>query len=230
MRRFIAVLALCAVLVSAVPGIALAVDDPDLVADRPTADTVAEDFAFAQWAGSGGPTIIAEANRYLSTLYCPQERAYWCGPAAVQTALTSFGLKPSQTTIAGRLGTTSGGTSMTLVDDVLRAYTGRRYAYRSATSAGDFYDHVLYSIASQGRPLIVDVRIRAGWGPYRKDHAGHIIAMDGMDWRFGTVRVNDSYDEHEWQPGGGYTGGHTTYTRALMWSALALHPGHPIVY
>ena len=173
---------------------------------------------------------MAEANRYVSTTYCPQERSYWCGPAAVQTALPCFGIKPAQGTIAARLGTSTGGTSMTLVDDVLRAYTAKPYTFHAAASAGDFYNHVLYTVYSRYRPLIVDVRITAGWGPYRKDHAGHIIALDGMDWRYGTVRVDDSYDEHLWQSGGGYTGGHTTYTRAQMWNAVAAHAGHPIVY
>ena len=230
MRRFIAALALCAVLASAVPGVAWAASGPDLVADRPTAVNIAEDAAFAAWSSSVAPTIIDAPNRYLSTQYCPQERSYWCGPAAVQTALTSFGLKPTQTTIAGRLGTNTGGSSMTVVDDVLRGYTGKGYTFHTATSAGDFYSHVEYSVYSQRRPLIVDVRIVAGWGPYRKDHAGHIIALDGMDWRYGTVRLNDSYDEHMWQSGGGYTGGPTTYTRTQMWNALALHPAQPIVY
>jgi hypothetical protein len=230
MTRLIAALALCAALVVAVPGAAWAAADPDLIADRPTAESIAEESAFATWEYAVAPTIMAEANRYLSTSTCPQERSYWCGPAAVQTALTCFRLKPSQTTIAAALGTTTGGSPMTLVDDVLRAYSGKGYTYRSASSSGDFADRVLYSVYSQGRPLIVDVRIKAGWGPYRKDHAGHIIALDGMDWRYGTVRVNDSYDEHAWQIGGGYTGGHTTYTRSQMWSAVSLHPGHPIVY
>ena len=234
MRRIIAALvlalALCATAALAAPGAALAASDPDLVADRPTAENLAEDATFAAWSSSLEPTIIEGASRYLYTAYCPQERAYWCGPAAVQTALTDFGLKPTQTTIAGKLGTTTGGTSMSLVDNVLRAYTGSGYTYHGATSAGDFYGHVLYSVYSRCRPLIVDVRIKAGWGPYRKDHAGHIIAMDGMDWRYGTVRLNDSYDEHQWQSGGGDTGGHTTYSRSLLWNAVALHPGHPIVY
>ena len=230
MRRFMVAFALGAVVVSAVPGIAWAVADPDLVVDRPTAVNVAEDAAFAEWSRSAEPTIIDAANRYLSAQYCPQERSYWCGPAAVQTALTSFGLKPTQTTIAGRLGTTTGGSSMTLVDDVLRAYSGRGYTFHSASSSGDFYRHIEYSVYAQRRPLIVDLRIVAGWGPYRKDHAGHIIALTGMDWRYGTVRLNDSYDEHMWVSGGGYTGGSTTYARAQMWNALALHPSQPIVY
>lgn len=230
MRRSIITIALAALLLIALPAAAWGMDDPDMLADRPAAENVAEDAAFTVWSSRIEPTAVDAPIRYLYTQYCPQERAYWCGPAAVQTALTYFGLKPSQTTIAGRLRTTLNGTSMTLVDDVLRSYTGRRYTFHTATNSTDFYNHVLYSVYSQRRPLVVDVRIRAGWGPYRKDHAGHILTLDGMDWRRATVRVDDSYDERLWQSGGGYTGGPTTYARSLMWTAIALHPAHAIVY
>ena len=48
--------------------------------------------------------------------------------------------------------------------------------------SGDFNGHVEYTIGTKRRPMIVDVRIVAPWGPYRYDHAGHIICVDGFNW------------------------------------------------
>ena len=231
MRRLLLAFALGAALAAGCCATALAdTGDATLTPDVPTAETKAESAAFSDWVTGGGPTRVDAPYGYLSTTYCPQQRAYWCGPAAVQTALTNFGIRSSQSTIAARLGTTGGGTSMSVVDDVLRLYTGRPYVYHGATSSTDFYNHVLYSICSKGRPVVVDVRIVAPWGPYRKDHAGHIITMDAVDWRSSTVRMNDSFNEASWISGGGPTGGETTYARSVMWTGVYRHAGHPIVY
>lgn len=233
MKRIVVTAMLCALAFFVLPSPGwCATETGDLSLDVPnvtSAAEVAENAAFAEWLSGGQPDYTAAPSAYLYTAYCPQQRAYWCGPAAVQTALTNAGLKPTQLEIASRLGTTSGGTAMSKVDDVLRAYTRRGYTYHGVTSAGDFNSHVEYSLLGRGRPLVADVRIDAPWGPYQRDHAGHIICVDGFSWRTSTVRVNDSYDERSWS-GGGYTGGRTTYDRALFYRGVALHPGHPIVY
>jgi hypothetical protein len=232
MKRIIGVLALCAVLWAAIPSSAWAFtgDDPNGLPNYTSPEETATYAGYDQWVNYGLPAMPDGPYKYLYTQTCPQERAYWCGPAATQTVLTFFGLKPSQATLAARLGTTTNGTPFSRVDDVLRAYTTAKYAYASMGNSSAFYNHVVYSLLMKDRPIIVDVRIRAPWGPYRKDHAGHIIALDCFDWRSVTVRLDDSYDEEAWQTGGGDTGGHVTYNRSLVWNALALHPAHAIVF
>jgi hypothetical protein len=233
MKRSAVAAALCALLFAIQVPIVLAVDYPtgDLAgepANVTTAREVAELAAFDAWAAL--PNRADAPYAYLSTRYCPQQRSYWCGPAAVQTALSYFGIAPAQSTIAGRLGTTTSGTAMSKIDDVLRAYTGRGYTYHGITSVGDFNGHVEWAVGQQRRPIIVDVRIQAPWGPYRLDHAGHIICVDGFNWGPCTIRVNDSFDEHAWQSGGGFTGGPTTYDRGLLFTGVWRHSGHPIVF
>ena len=234
MKRLLVTAALLALLFAIQGPSALAVDYPtgdstDQPADVASAQEVAELAASHAWAA-----LLPNRNdapyAYLYTRYSPQQRSYWCGPAAVQTALTYYGATPTQSTIAGRLGTTSLGTAMSKVDDVLRYYTGLWYTYHSVTSVGDFNGHVEWAIGQKRRPMIVDVRIQAPWGPYRYDHAGHIICVDGFNWTPCTIRVNDSFDEHVWQSGGGGTGGPTTYDRGLLFTGVWRHSGHPIVF
>jgi hypothetical protein len=237
MKRLAASVALCALLFAiSCPGApaALAADYPtgDLAgepANVTTVQEVLENAAFEAWAARL-PNRNDAPFAYLATRYCPQLRSYWCGPAAVQTALTYFGDPPAQATIATRLSTTSNGTAMSRVDDALRYYTARPYTYHNITSVGDFNAHVEYAIGAKRRPMIVDVRIQAPWGPYRLDHAGHIICVDGFNWTPATIRVNDSYDEHAWQSGGGATGGPTNYDRGVLFTGVWRHSGHPIVF
>ncbi len=242
MKRLAIVISLCALVLFAIPSAAWSLpgDTGDLatcVPNVPTAAEAAEAAAYEAWAArtlsNGGstlyPTYVAAPSAYLSTQYCPQEKSYWCGPAAVQTALTAFGLKPSQGTIAAKLGTTTGGTAMSRVDDVLRAYTGRSYVYHNTPTASDFYGHVQYAVKTCARPMIVDVTIRPGWGPYQYAHSGHIICVDGFSWRYSTIRVNDSYDEHR-AMGGGYTAGHVTYGALCLFTGVDRHAYNPIVY
>jgi hypothetical protein len=236
MKRLVASTALCALLLAIFCPIALAADYPtgDLAgepANVTTSQERSEAAAFDAWAATARLSTRADAPyAYLGTSYCPQQRSYWCGPAAVQTALSYFFGPPTQASIAARLGTTLGGTAMSRVDDVLRFFTGRSYTYHNVTSAGDFNARVQYSLNTARRPVIVDVRIQAPWGPYRYDHAGHIICLDGFNWGPATIRVNDSYDEHVWQSGGGGTGGQTNYDRGLLYKGVQGHSGHPIVF
>lgn len=236
MRRIIAMLLLASLLCVAVPAFAYANetgDDPTTIANVTAPEETAEAAAFDSWtrASSKYATGMSGApSAFLWTTTCPQQRSYWCGPAAVQTALTWFNVWPSQALIAAWLGTTTNGTSMTRVDDVLRLCTGKPYTYHRITTSSDFYNHVAYSLGSRKRPMIVDVRIAAPWGPYRKDHLGHIICMDAFDWGRSVVWLDDSYNEASWVAGGGATGGHTMYDRSLVLNALALHPLRQIVY
>jgi hypothetical protein len=234
MKRTFAVIVAGTLLFAALGGTALAAgtgDDTSLVPNIATSAETAENTMYKLWDSGGGlPTSNMAPRAWLYTETCPQLRSYWCGVAAVKTALSYFGVRPTWATLAGDLGTTTNGTSMSRVDDVLRSYSGRSYTYRQVTNSSDFYNHVVYSLLTKKRPMIVDARIVAGWGPYRKDHAGHIICMDAFDWGHSTVRLNDSFNEATWVSGGGATGGLNTYDRSLVLNAVMLHPMHQIVF
>jgi hypothetical protein len=233
MKRILAAILASTLLVGALPCTALAAgtgDDAGGPANVASSAETAENTAYRLWDSSDRPTYNQAPRAWVYTQTCPQQRSYWCGVAAVQTALTGFGKKPTQDTLAEALGTTANGTAMSRIDDVLRAYSGRPYTYRQVVNSSDFYNHVVYSLLAKARPLIVDVRIVAGWGDYHKDHAGHIICMDAFDWGRSTVRLNDSYNEATWVVGGGNTGGQTTYNRSYVLNAVMLHPQHQIVF
>lgn len=233
MKRTFAAILVVTLLWAALPSMALADgtgDDSTISSNVQSAAETLENVAYKTWDSRGWPTYMQAPRAWLYTETCPQQRSYWCGVAAVQTALTYFGKKPAQSTLAVALKTTTNGTAMSNVDDVLRAYSGRSYTYRRVVNSFDFYNHVVYSLLTRARPMIVDVRIAAPWGPYRKDHAGHIICMDAFDWGRCTVRLNDSYNEVAWVSGGGSTGGPTTYDRSLVLNAVMLHPLHQIVF
>lgn len=197
-------------------GMAASVATIETPAGMATAD-VAPEYTDAQYG-------------YLWTPSHGQERPYWCGPASCQIVLHYFGNLMSQPQLAYVLGTTTSGTSITRVDDCLRAYAGRSYECFSGNTTSSMLTHVAHSIATHRQPVIADVRIMPGtWWAYHAAHLGHIIPVEAFDWRYGIVRVNDPYNERSWRSGGGQTGGHTTYPTSALISGVALHPQHAVV-
>jgi hypothetical protein len=215
-------------------------DDPSIVPDVLTYQEQATKIdleydtsvSLAQTAGGGTVTPLAgdAPHRLLNTPSHKQERSYWCGPATVQVIVDWFGTAPSQTSIASYLGTTSNGTSFSKVDDGLRHYTGRTYYYYGSLSGSRFNSRVCDTIGNHGWPLAADVSIDADvWPNYNYDHAGHIIPIEGFDWRSNTIRINDVYDEAASRSGGGNTYGHTTYSRDVIWAGVYAHPQRAVV-
>ncbi|WP_431941685.1 C39 family peptidase [Nocardia grenadensis] len=61
----------------------------------------------------------------------PQETYYWCGPASTQVVLNSRGINRSETDLAGRIGTHTGGTDyIGLITPVLNESLGGGYVSR----------------------------------------------------------------------------------------------------
>ena len=160
--------------------------------------------------------------RYLWTTSHKQERSYWCGPATCQLIDHYFGSYTSQSAYASYLRTTTNGTDFSLVDDCLRAYTGKPYYYYGGLTNPTFGARVADSVMNHAMPVAADVNIIASiWPNYVRDHAGHIVPIEAFDWRYGTVRLNDVYDERD--SGGGPTFGHTVYDRAVVWNGVYNH-------
>lgn len=168
--------------------------------------------------------------RFLYTPTHPQERSYWCGPATVQVIDDYFGAYASQAALASWMGTTVNGTAFTVVDDALRHFTGKPYYYYGQLTALELWRHVEHSLLDHGQPLAIDVRISAAvWPNYVFDHAGHIAPLEGFDWRYWVVRLNDVYDESYWRVGGGDTLGHKRYLRDVIRDGIMRHPQKAVV-
>jgi hypothetical protein len=177
-----------------------------------------------------GTASVDAPYMYLYTPWHGQERSYWCGPTSCQIVAHYFGNLQTQSTMASFLGTTTSGTSITRVDDCLRHYTGRSYECYTGTSQSSLLSKVAHTIGAHRQPLVADVRINPGtWHAYRYSHAGHILPVEAYDWRYGTVRMNDPYNEASWRSKGGKTGGHITYPVWALACGVALHPQHAVV-
>lgn len=174
--------------------------------------------------GEIGVMVVDAPYKYLYTPSHLQEKNYWCGPATVQVIHDYFGTPQSQQTYANWLGTGTGGTDFSKVDDCLRAYTGRSYYYYGSLTQTGFNTRVSDSLLNHGYPLAADVNIYASvWPNYNYDHNGHIIPIEAFDWRYMTIRINDVYSEAYYRSGGGNTYGHKTYSQAVVWHGVYNH-------
>ena len=170
------------------------------------------------------PLALDVPYRYLYTPSHKQQTSYWCGPATCQVIDDYHGAYAAQRTYASYMKTTSAGTDFSLVDDCLRRFTGKPYYYYGALSESAFNVRISDSLMNHGMPLAADVKIIASvWPYYSYNHAGHIVPIEAFDWRYGTVRLNDVFDEHDYYALGGATFGHTTYDRAVVWNGVYNH-------
>lgn len=177
-----------------------------------------------------GTAVIDAPYAYLYTPWHGQERSYWCGPTSCQIVAHYFGNLKTQATMASYLGTTSAGTSITKVDDCLRAFTGRSYQCYTGVGTSTLLAKVAHTLSTHRQPVVADVRIVPGvWYAYRFAHAGHIIPVEAFDWRYGIIRVNDPYNEASYQSRGGATGGHVVYPVGALADGIARHPQHAVV-
>jgi len=213
-------------------------DDPRQTDDVQTTATLSAEGDYESWvgwssgaSGADGALVIDAPYRYFWTPTHLQERSYWCGPASVQTVDDYWGTAPSQATIAAWLGTTTSGTDFSLVDDALRYFSGRSYVYVGPlASSTAILSRIEYGLDVRGNPMVGDFSVPATWPNYVYSHAGHIIPIEAFDWRSSTIRLNDPYEEASWMSGGGRTGGHRTYARNLISSAIYNHWRRAVVY
>jgi hypothetical protein len=119
--------------------------------------------------GGGGTSYPAAAS--VAANQTPQERSYWCGPAAVHEALDAVGVSLSQTAAAGALRTTTDGTAWSgagtspssyPIPDVLNAYQRRNnyipqpVSSATASAINTYEDDLKMDIYALRVPLIGD--------------------------------------------------------------------------
>jgi len=188
---------------------------------------------------------------YLVTPSHRQATTYYCGPATCQIIDDFWHAPQTQAVYAAftaiingvtyTLCPDSNGTLYWLMDNCLRRYTGKSsYDYYGGVATDlTFYDRVEYGLFVKHFPESALVRIdpaaHSDWAPYRYYHAGHIVCIEGFDWRVQAdghriVRLNDPYNEADYHGGGGNTYGHHDYHRAAVWNGVHDEPSHAMIY
>jgi len=239
-RRVLLTACLAAAL-AVVPSVACAAGTGDSAVpteDVPTKATIAAELDYTRWLEGGpmpgrvSPLGSDIPYKYYYTPTHAQERAYWCGPATVQIIDDYWGTPATQSQIAAWLGTTTAGTDFSRVDDAITHFAGVGYVYSGpCTSEVDVANRIQYGLLSRKHPMAADVRIDGSvWSNYRYDHLGHILCVEGFDWRSMTVRLNDPFSERYWQPDGGDTLGHKTYPRKQVTQGVLSHWRRAMVY
>lgn len=121
-----------------------------------------------------------------------QIRSYWCGPGAMQMIGWGWsGTKLSQSTWAGRLGTTTSGTAITRMVAATNRYTGWDRASRAGTYitldiSGYSFDKwwllMMRHVEDYRAPVILHPLLYKRWFPYLDDDAsGHFQMGRGYD-------------------------------------------------
>lgn len=201
--------------------------NPSLRAGHLTAAEATEkarqEAAFESWRAAlhkRQSRVVDAPFYYLFTPSHKQINNYYCGPASVQIIDDYWGDYCSQIVYARHMGVTSQGTDFTLVDDALRCFTGVPYYYRASMDDPiEIYENVQYALYKLHRPLVCDVRIDKNvWNRYNHTHAGHIVPIEGFDWRQRkmVIRLNDPYNEADYYTDGGQTYGHQVYPRGQI--------------
>jgi hypothetical protein len=152
-------------------------------------------------------TEPAAPSSYTLTIEKQYQRTtYYCLPASAAMSLSTFGIKVGQATLAGKMSTTTAGTSGDDALPVLRSYVrSRGYKYQAvADVAGHpkvLMRRVAYDVGVLHRAPAVGVWMeRLPWnrGEVEGTRIGHIMAVYGYDRTKGTITVFDP-----WKPTGG---------------------------
>lgn len=147
--------------------------------------------------------IMSSGSNSLSVPLYLQEQYYYCGPASTQMVLKYVtGVKYSQSTLASsnNLNTTTNGTYVYKVTEVLNKYITTGQYQHVLTSRYAFGNSLIYSIDGN-RPVICHVNPQ--YLPnYTGTATGHYLVSKGYSWGwsgsnyYSTVYYNDSNDDH----------------------------------
>lgn len=132
-------------------------------------------------------------TKTISVPVFEQQNSYYCGPATVKQVVHFLnGSSNNQNYYANLLGTTTAGTDMTVIDDVLRDLTGEYYVYSSIGTSAQWRSKVYHSIDAS-MPAVLDINtVNNSAFPYNSD--GHFVNTSGYDTKIGDrVRITDPY-------------------------------------
>ncbi len=145
------------------------------------------------------------AIKMCNVPFFKQEKNYWCGPAtAKQTIhyLTKGSYSPTQTQIAGYIGTTTAGSSSTNIANWLRK---QGYYYNSVSVSSmttrDIVNYVATDLDAYDNPCFGGVKITSGLIGTNRWHYttnGHILNISGIqqyepDYNNSLIQVTDPY-------------------------------------
>ena len=134
-----------------------------------------------------------------------QERGNWCGPATARQVIHfRNGNAPTQTDLAGLIGTHSGGSDVYDVGRVVRLRTGLNYNPGHLSTDRDTWVHQIRNSIHNMRPAILTIRTtNIAAFPYNSE--GHIVNVSGYEvgtaldpWGnpvlIGSVRITDPHN------------------------------------
>lgn len=167
---------------------------------------------------------IMTVNSVLDVPVFKQENNYYCGPATVKQVLHFLnGSSLSQKTYASELGTTTSGTNMVNIPDVLnehRQNDGPSYSYREFDEFKNWYPHVALDIMNE-RPVIIDITSTKDNWLYAT--SGHFMCISGYDDSTSTkyAWVTDPHPKHygtyKYKAEEVYTVNRAHWRHAMIW-------------
>jgi hypothetical protein len=154
------------------------------------------------WAGMPACATAPTTSKIVSHTFYGQINGYYCGPAATQIALSSWGKSYTQDYLASRLGTTVNGTdSISQVASVLNSLTASSYyqvtwiggSYATSTQKAALKTAIVNDV-NQGRALVANV---VGYatstdGRTHSYSGGHYLAVTGYSQSGDLARISDN--------------------------------------
>ena len=149
-------------------------------------------------------TPAVAVSKTLTYQFQWQQNFYFCGPAATRIALTARGLYPSQTDIAGRLGTTVNGTNSAA--DTTRVLNGVNNTgfYKTRFLRGematqpeiDLLRSDVLNAINKGYPIVANIAGTAvdTDGSQHSYGGGHYLTVVGYSDSGRTVKIADPAD------------------------------------
>lgn len=156
---------------------------------------------------SGSSVLIVQTQK--------QATNYYCAPASGRVALSALVLGPvypTQANIAGRMGTTTSGTSINNIAPALNTYQSKnKYVTATGTALSGYRDRVRWGIQTYKAPPVNAVQMsRLPW------YAGTGIAGGHATATYGLYESGTTYNHYVFDPWDNIR--HYT-TSAAMWSA-----------
>lgn len=164
----------------------------------------------------------ATVNKQLAVTVFKQANSYYCGPATVKEVLNyMLGTSKTQDQYASDLGTTTDGTTMTNIPDVLNKYQSScYYIYTEISSMSEWSSDVSFDI-NLNHPVVIDIKSTTSNWPYAT--SGHYMCISGYD--------NSGSTAYAWvaDPHPTYYGTYK-YTAEKVYTVNMAHFRHAIVW
>lgn len=143
---------------------------------------------------------ISLPEYYVIPVQCfPQENEFYCGPATTKQVLHYInGTSLSQDDYADALSTTTAGTDMTVIQDVLNAnQTKKTYTYAYIGTQGNWELMVKHS-TYWGTPAVIDINTSNYEKEFFYNSTGHFVNISGYNYSTPDheVRITDPNGDH----------------------------------